>query len=76
MPVSVDDLVESAATGVLRALNARSTGQDAAALVQSGFNVEFHIRAGGIRVPNLTAVEDELNPQPLPPKSGGGGERE
>jgi hypothetical protein len=68
MPATLDDLVESAASGVLRALNARGSGEDAAALVQSGFNVEFHIRAGGIRIKNF----EELNPQPLPPKAGGG----
>jgi hypothetical protein len=68
MPVSVDDLVESAASGVLRALNARGNGQDAAALVKSGFNVEFHIRAGGMPWdPQMSRASLDLNPQPEPP---------
>jgi hypothetical protein len=71
MPTAVEDIMESVATGVLRALDARSkkahvtTTND---LVRSGFNVSIVIRAGGISPGDLVA----LNPQPLPPKEGGG----
>jgi len=61
MAVTVDDIAESAAAGVLRALNARKEGVPAGAteLVRSGFFVDISIRAGGRIL--------ELNPQPLPP---------
>lgn len=64
MPVTVDEIVESAAKGVLRALDARSEGvkvSNMPELVRSGFQVEFIIRAGG------RLAEVALNPQPLPP---------
>lgn len=55
MPVTIDDLVEAAANGVLRALDARDAGQrtrkssaNVAALVGSGFFVDCHIRCGVI----------------------------
>ena len=63
MPITVDEVVESAAKGVLRALEARGQSLKVSSvpeLVRSGFQVEFIIRAGG----RLAA---ELNPQPLPP---------
>jgi hypothetical protein len=62
--IAVDDIVESAARGVLRALNARRVG--ATELVSSGFFVDIIIRAGGIRAALLARAE--LNPQPLPPQ--------
>lgn len=70
MPVNVEDIAEAAAAGVLRALDARSSGQktartDTAGLIASGFFVDVHIRAGGIRA--LPGLEADLNPQPLPP---------
>ena len=69
MPTSVEDIAEAAATGVLRALDARGAGQKTAPaqtedLVRSGFFVDIHIRAGGIRIPNAVS---EFNPQPDPP---------
>lgn len=48
--VGIDDVVASAANGVLRALEARKIGGDRLTidkLVQSGFNVKFEIWAGG-----------------------------
>jgi hypothetical protein len=72
MPTAVEDIMESVATGVLRALDARSKkARDVSTtndLVRSGFNVSIVIRAGGISPGDLVA----LNPQPLPPKEGGG----
>jgi hypothetical protein len=65
MPVTIDEVVESAARGVLRALDSRGegarSGSDAQQLVRSGFAVEFMIRCGG------RLAEIALNPQPLPP---------
>jgi hypothetical protein len=63
--VAVDDIVEAAAHGVLRALEARKLGVASVAdLVRSGFAVDFIIRAGGI----TPALMSSLNPQPLPPR--------
>jgi hypothetical protein len=65
MPTPVEDLVQAAASGVLRALEARKAGQEVAdtlELVRAGFVVSVVIRAGGIPGPI-----SELNPQPLPP---------
>ena len=65
MPTPVEDLVQAAASGVLRALEARKAGQevtDTLELVRAGFVVSVVIRAGGIPGPI-----SELNPQPLPP---------
>jgi len=51
--IAIDDLVESAATGVLRALDARAAAGGGLEkigirdLVASGFFVDFLIRAGG-----------------------------
>jgi len=52
-PVTVDEIVAAAAAGVLRALDARSSGGQLGAmgsqeLVRAGFNVRVHIYAGGI----------------------------
>jgi hypothetical protein len=52
-PVTVDDIVAAAASGVLRALEVRSAGSHPAVatppeLVRAGFNVQIHIYAGGI----------------------------
>jgi hypothetical protein len=70
VPTAVEDIMESVATGVLRALDARSKGaRDVTGtndLVRSGFNVSIVIRAGGISPGEMVA----LNPQPLPPKEG------
>jgi hypothetical protein len=48
--IGIDDVVEQAAAGVLRALEARTAGRTASSAdyVKSGFNVQFIIRAGGI----------------------------
>ncbi len=74
MPITLDELIESAASGVLRAMNARGAGEkngsatNAASLVQAGFNVDFHIRAGGRPFPfTASTITADLNPQPLPP---------
>ena len=69
--IGIDDIVASAASGVLRAFEARRIGGDRLSvdrLVQSGFNVKFEIWAGGPWIRQLA----ELNPQPLPPVDGGG----
>jgi hypothetical protein len=72
MAVTIDDVVEAATTGVLRALDARKAGRESAAaqtedlsataLVRSGFYVNFHIVCGG------------FPPFPLPPLQGAGGQ--
>jgi hypothetical protein len=71
MPITIDEVVESAARGVLRALDARGKGAKVAGsvpeLVRSGFSVEFVIRCGG------RLAEVALNPQPLPPRVGESG---
>jgi len=69
MPTAVEDIVEAATAGVLRALDARraaAAGQEhlpTADLLRSGLFVDIRIRAGGFPGPQV-----ELNPQPLPPK--------
>jgi hypothetical protein len=48
--VGIDEIVGSAAVGVLRAFEARKIGAERVTLdqlVQSGFNVRFEIWAGG-----------------------------
>lgn len=48
--VSIDDIVASATSGVLRALEARKVrtdGLDFSELVASGYAVDFWIRCGG-----------------------------
>lgn len=67
--VGIDDIVASAAHGVLRAFAARKIGAERLTvpqLVQSGFTVKFEIWAGGPWIRQLA----ELNPQPLPPGGG------
>jgi hypothetical protein len=62
MPVTIDDMMEAAAAGVLRALDARRAGgarsEDVASaapegLVRSGFGVNIVITCGGLRDPNI-----------------------
>jgi hypothetical protein len=68
MPTAVEDVVQAAASGVLRALDARKAGQEVAdtvELVRAGFVVSVVIRAGGI--PGPISEQVALNPQPLPP---------
>jgi hypothetical protein len=76
MPVTVDDIMEAATNGVIRALEARKAGQKADSvatsagdLVRSGFYVNVHIIAGGYPpVPPWEVLRAQaLNPQPLPP---------
>ena len=73
MPTAVEDILESATNGVLRALDARKAGSketaiDTATLVRSGFFVDVRIRAGGIPQSQFTSqAEPALNPQPEPP---------
>jgi hypothetical protein len=68
MSTAVEDIMESVANGVLRALDARQEAAkepfEASALVRSGFNVSILIRCGGIIGPWELG---ELNPQPIPP---------
>ena len=48
--IAIDEVVESAAAGVLRALDARGVASKPVGvpdLVKSGFNVDIIIRAGG-----------------------------
>jgi hypothetical protein len=79
MPVTVDEVVESAAAGVLRALDARGRGREEKSLgggdevsdkirglVKSGFHVSLTIRCGGWP---LTAAG--LNPQTINPAGEG-----
>jgi hypothetical protein len=67
--VAVEDIVQAAARGALRALDARKAGElgtgNTADLIRAGFTVQIVIRAGGGRLPEV--LESELNPQPLPP---------
>jgi hypothetical protein len=76
MPTTVEDILESVTTGVLRALDARKAGSqktavDTATLVRSGFAVVLHIRAGGLPGASLqqAAAAPALSPQSLPPGS-------
>jgi hypothetical protein len=60
-PVTVDEIVAAAASGVLRALEARGAGGHAAAppeLVRAGFNVQVHIYAGGIPAGTLNQIAE------------------
>jgi hypothetical protein len=76
MPATVDDIMEAATNGVIRALDARKAGQktesvttSASDLVRSGFYVNVHIIAGGYPPgpPWEMLRAQALNPQPLPP---------
>jgi hypothetical protein len=66
--IAIDDIVEAAARGALRALDARKEGGrsigNTLELVRSGFVVDIVIRCGG-RL--LASISNDLNPQPLPP---------
>lgn len=72
MPTSVEEIVEAAAAGVLRALDARRGGAathqplETTDLLRSGLFVDIRIRCGGF--PPFPGVEATLNPQPLPPR--------
>jgi hypothetical protein len=76
MPITVEDLFQDAALGVIRALDARRAGQQnltdvtdasTAGLIRSGFFVEIHIRTGGMPPAAFEQPRAFLNPQPLPP---------
>jgi hypothetical protein len=77
MAVTVDDIIEAATNGVIRALDARKAGQkeavtevadvSTAGLVRSGFFVGVHIIAGGYPPGPPWEAQALLNPQPLPP---------
>ena len=62
--VAVDDVVDAAARGVLRALDVRKVS--APELISSGFFVDIVIRAGGM--PGALRALSALNLQPLPPQ--------
>lgn len=80
MPTNVEDILESAATGVLRALDAREAGAaggpaarvTASELVHSGFNVSVMIRAGGL--PRWPWESEASSPQTQPADGGGEGD--
>jgi len=59
--IGVDDIVAAAATGVLRAMDSRSTAEKLSVerLVASGFTIRFDIWAGGFPGPiqNLPGLE-------------------
>jgi len=77
MAVTIDDVIEAATNGVIRALDARKATQQGAVtevadvstagLVRSGFIVDVHIIAGGIPIGPRWEAQAFLNPQPLPP---------
>jgi hypothetical protein len=77
MAVTIDDVMEAATNGVIRALEARKANPRSALteagdvrtedLVRSGFFVGIHIIAGGIRPGPPSEEQAFLNPQPLPP---------
>ena len=77
MAVTIDDVIEAATNGVIRALDARKATQhgavtevadlSTAGLVRSGFFVGVHIIAGGIRPGPPLEDQAFLSPQPLPP---------
>ena len=63
--VTIDDLVETTAAGMLRALDARDpkagAGLSTADLLHSGFHVDVRIDVGGV---------NWLRPKPEPPSVG------
>jgi hypothetical protein len=68
--IGIDDVIASAATGVLRAFEARKIGSErlnVSQLVQSGFAVRFEIWAGG---PWIRALGGNIG---LPGNSAAGG---
>jgi hypothetical protein len=71
MPITIEEVVESAARGVLRAMDARVQGGakvmgTVPELVRSGFHIDFTIRAGG-DIPIAA-----LSSQPQLPRGGEG----
>lgn len=63
LKVGIDDVIASATTGVLRALEARKIrveGTHFTDLVKSGFNVDFIIRAGGLIDPDILGPRGPL----------------
>jgi hypothetical protein len=78
MAVTIDDVIEAATNGVVRALDARKAAQQGAVtevadvstagLVRSGFFVGVHIIAGGLPAAGPVEGQALLNPQPLPPR--------
>jgi hypothetical protein len=77
MAVTIDDVVEAATNGVLRALDARKAAHEHAAahpedltattMVRSGFYVDFHIRCGGFPPFPVPEGPPQLQPGgPLP----------
>jgi hypothetical protein len=61
--ISIDEIFEAAAVGVLRGMQAREISTER--LVASGFTVRIDLTAGGPWFQQLSRVA--LNPQPLPP---------
>jgi hypothetical protein len=61
--ITIDDIFEAAAAGVLRGMKAREISVER--LVASGFTVRIDLTAGGPWLEQLSRVT--LNPQPLPP---------
>jgi hypothetical protein len=61
--ISIDEIFEAAAAGVLRGMKAREISAER--LVASGFTVRVDLTAGGPWLQQLSRVG--LNPQPLPP---------
>ena len=62
--ISIDEIFEAAAAGVLRGMRAREISAER--LVASGFTVRIDLTAGGPWLELLSRVS--LNPQPLPPR--------
>jgi hypothetical protein len=74
--IGVDDIVASAATGVLRAFEARRIGAERLTvpqLVQSGFGVRFEIWAGGPWIRELGGIGGIGGPAGNPATGGIGG---
>jgi hypothetical protein len=70
LSIGIDDVVASAASGVLRAFEARKIGAERLSvpqLVQSGFTVRFEIWAGGPWIRDLGGIGG------LPGNPAGGG---
>jgi hypothetical protein len=63
--ISLQEVVAAAAQGALRGIDARQVGANE--LIRSGFTVDIHIICGG----RFGWGQQELNPQPLPPRAIG-----
>lgn len=61
--ITLDDIIEATAAGVLRGMGAREISAER--LVASGFTIRLDLIAGGPFLDPLQRVA--LNPQPLPP---------